>query len=118
MTDPEQDYSAVITWTSDWLKHLAENSGIDVRGMTREAMLAAWLELDTAALSIVSSAVTCDDPRVSVDGGTMPTGGYQVVFTISQSGIETVTPVTPVVQVILSNGDSDDRDYPILFTNT
>lgn len=112
-----QDYSAVITWTSDWLRHLAWNSGVDIRG-SRDEVLGDWVALGSSALSIIATSVECDDSRVSIGGGGAPTGGYQVVFDVAQAGITKPTTVTLVVRVTLSNGDTDERNFPIQFTNT
>lgn len=96
MNVPHQDYSASITWVSDWTNHLATNDG----------------------LTISSATVTSSDVRVTVGTATVTGTGTGVKFRVSQTGITIPTQVVCVVQVTLSNGDVDERDFPIKFRET
>lgn len=93
-----QDYSAVKTWTSDWTLELAQPA--------------------LSGVTITAATATCSDDRVTVASGTVTGGGTSVSFKVSQTGIQTPTLVTVVVGVTLSNGDTDQRDFPIQFTDT
>ena len=101
MSTPSQDYSATITWISDWTAHLAANG-----------------------LTISSATVTCPTQpaggTVTITGGNPATvtGGKLVTFKVSQAGLTVPTTVVLVVTATLSNGDTDQRDFPIQFTNT
>ena len=96
MSYPSQDYSATITWTQDWTDHLAAN-GLTITG---------------------APTATCSTPGVTVTSPTLTGGGTSVTFKVSQTGITVPTPVTIAVGVTLSNGDTDQRDFRIQFTNT
>lgn len=96
MSTPIQDYSAAITWTSDWTAHLAGNG----------------------ALTISSATATCSTPGVTVASTTVTGAGKSVTFKVSQTGITTPIRVFIVVAVTLSNGDTDQRNFPIQFTDT
>ena len=91
-----QDYSATITWTQDWADHLAAN-GLTITG---------------------TPTATCVTPGVTVASTTLTGGGTSVTFKVSQTGITVPTRVPVVVTVTLSNGDTDQRDFWIQFTNT
>jgi hypothetical protein len=91
-----QDYDAAITWTQDWAKHLTLNGN----------------------LTITTATATCADIRVTVDDATVTDAGTSVTFRVSQSGITSPTVVVVTVAVALSNGDTDERDLGIQFTNT
>lgn len=96
MSMPSQDYSATITWTQDWSKHLTVNGG----------------------LTISSATVTCTDVRVTIASTTVTGAGTSVTFKASQAGMTRPTSVLVVVAVVLSNGDHDQRNFPIQFTDT
>lgn len=99
MTAPSQDYAAAITWTSDWSAHLAANGG----------------------LTISSQTVTCPSPPTGCTptiSGNVVVDGTKVTFRLAQTGLTTPETVVCVVGVTLSNGDTDERDFPVQFTNT
>lgn len=95
MTQP-QDYDADITWTQDWAKHLTANGD----------------------LTITAATATCADDRVTVEDVTVTDSGTSVTLRVNQSGITTPTTVVVTVRVTLSNGDVDERDLGIQFTDT
>lgn len=94
MSVPSQDYSAAITWQSDWTNHLAANGN----------------------LTITAGTATCADNRVTVSSQTHT--NTAILFKVTQNGITTPTRVNIVVGVTLSNGDTDQRNFPIQFTDT
>lgn len=98
-----QDYSASITWTSDWTAHLAANGN------------AFTISTATATVPVQPTGGT-----VTVANCTVTGAGKSVTFRVSQTGLTTppASPVNVVVAVTLSNGDTDQRNFPILFTDT
>jgi len=94
---PSQDYSATITWTSDWTAHLAANGN---------------------TFTISSATATCITPGVTVASTTVTGSGKSVTFKVSQTGITVPTPVIVVVAATMSNGDVDQRNFNIQFTDT
>jgi hypothetical protein len=113
----EQDYDAEITWTQDWLRHLAINSGVSIIGKTDAAIKTALLALDDP-LTITAATATCDDDRVTVDSVTVTDDGTSVTFHVSQDGITEATTITITVAVTLSDDDEDERNFEILVTDT
>lgn len=97
-----QDYSVSKTWLSDWTDELNQPllSGVTITGQT----------------------VTCPAPPAgctpTISGGAIYSGSKGVTFRASQTGITTPTVVTFVVGVTLSNGDTDQRNFLIQFTDT
>lgn len=100
MSAPSQDFSAAITWTQDWSAHLAAN-GLTITGTP------------TATVPTQPTGGT-----VTISSVTLTGSGTSVTFRASQTGLTVPTQVTIVIGVTLSNGDTDQRDFNIQFTNT
>jgi hypothetical protein len=97
MATPSQDYAASITWTQTWAAHLVANG---------------------SAFTISSATATCSTPGVTVASTTVTGSGTSVTFKVSQTGLTVPTTVNVVVTPTMSNGDIDQRNFPILFTDT
>lgn len=100
MSAPSQDYSAAITWTSDWTAHLAANGGLTITAQT------------------VTVPVQPAGGTVTISGQTIAAGSKGVTFKVTQTGLTAPAVATVVVGVTLSNGDTDQRNFLIQFTDT
>lgn len=87
MTRPLQSTGAAVTWTVDWAAHLA-NAGAD--------------------LTLTSGDVTCATSGIVIGGVTVTSTA--VTFRLSTLGLTGAPLYVPVVvDVVLSNGDTDTR---------
>ena len=93
-----QDYSAGITWTQDWSAELSQPA--------------------LSGVTISSATATCTTSGVTVASVSVTGAGTSVTFKVSQTGITTPTTVQVVVAVTLSNGDNDQRNFGVQFTDT
>ena len=96
-----QDYSATITWTQDWAAHLAVNNASP---FTISSATAVPTQPTGATVTVASTTVT--------------DAGSSVTFRVSQAGLTTPTLVNVVVTASMSNGDTDQRNFAIQFTDT
>ena len=92
-----QAFAGEISWTQDWTKHIVDNGN---------------------AFVITSASAASLDDRVTVANETVTGNGTGVTFAVSQVGITEATTVVVRVSVVLSNGDTDYRDFEVQFTNT